>query len=231
MFDPHVDGTYAGILEFQGGVPDGGLQQEGIALFGTAFIDLHDCFIVRPRDLNFGVVGLSDGQYCARGKRAFTAGNGCPFDVTIESASISPADTPWILIGPTLPIIVGQGASSPRFDIGFGPITQPGAYLATMTLSVQGESQNAEEGIYLETTVPTPPTWTDRFTGSALFLSRQFPLSGTPVVSSLVVSLNAAQLAANDWSYNDIANTIVLGDAVVLEKSDVLSVSYWPECS
>ncbi len=226
-FDPQAITGYMGALYFEAGDPQGTLQPVIVQLVGQGSIAGGSCFVL-PTQLSFGVVGVSNGQYCASGKRKVVFTSGCPFDVTIESATIVPADSPWSLSGWTFPLVIKANQAAPALLITFRPPEQPGTYSAT--LQVQTDLQAAPYSYTFSATVATPNTQTDTFTGAALFYSRQFPLEGNPVPSSLAVTLNGAALPATDWSYNGFANTVVLGADVALQPSDVLAISYWLTC-
>jgi hypothetical protein len=225
-FAPLAIASYVGALMFEAGDPNGVLNNETVTLIGEGSVALKSCFVV-PSGASFPTVGMSNGQFCSTGKRSVVAVNGCPFSVTVESATIVPAESPFRVIDPSFPLVVDPTAGPP-FLIGFDGTASPGTYFAT--LAIQTDLQTDPYVVALQGTIWTPPTYTDTFTGQALFLNRQFPLSATPVASSIAVSLNGTALSGGDWSYDDLANTVVLGSDVTLQSSDILSISYWLSC-
>ena len=64
-FFPQQPGSYAGVVGFTISDPDGPNVRVPLVRRRAAT----SCFLVKPADLNFGVVGLSNGQYCAKGKK------------------------------------------------------------------------------------------------------------------------------------------------------------------
>ena len=52
------------------------------------------CFLVQPAELNYGTVGISNGQFCSNGKRKFVGVNGCAQSVTIQSTSLEAVPLP-----------------------------------------------------------------------------------------------------------------------------------------
>jgi hypothetical protein len=225
-FTPLQAGDYRAALDFT--LPSG--LGQGLPLSGQGYFDndTNSCFSGGPANRNVGVVGVANGQYCSHGRYKWVGVNSCYVEVTIESVTFVPADSPWTLITPTVPVTVQPGQASPPFLFSLMIPGQPGSY--TATLVVQTDLRTDPFKFDFTGTVATPNTQTDTFTGDALFLSRQFPLDGTPVPSSLAVSLDGVALPADVWSYNDLANTVVLADTVALQASDTLVISYWISC-
>jgi hypothetical protein len=226
-FDPTQLRSYSGLLAFSVGEPDGGLLHEGVPLSGIGSVAVKSCFSL-PLSLDFGTVGVSDGQFCSFGKKEVVAINGCPFAVTIDSMAIEPSDSPFVFSPPAFPIVVAADSTSFPFLIGFRDSGPPGDVSAT--LLVQTDLQSAPFTFALHGTVSPPATQTDTFTGDLLSLGNQFPLTGNPIPSSISVSLNDFPLPAASWSYDQSRNVIVISDAITFRLSDVLRVSYWLSC-
>jgi hypothetical protein len=227
-FSPRAIGTFSGAMQFELVDPDGGALEERVPMSGTGSVVGSSCFVILPKDLSFGTVGVSNGQYCATGKRKLIAINGCPMTVTIESMNIVPADSPFVLSSPTVFPIVVSPDSTASIVFGFRENGAPGNHSAT--LLIQTDLREVPFSLTLYGTIPTPSTQTDSFTGEILTLDHQYPLNGNPVPSSIAVSLNDAPLPASDWSYDSVSNVVAVSDAVSFRLSDMLRISYWLSC-
>ena len=102
-FAPQQSGSYAGTVGFTISDPDG--PSVRVPLSGAAG---NSCFLVKPTEVNFGVVGLSNGQYCSTGKKNFVGVNGCATPVTITGVTLSTGTSasPFAIIAETVPVTV-----------------------------------------------------------------------------------------------------------------------------
>ncbi len=159
-FQPQQTGSYGGTVGFGISDPDGPNVQVPLAGKGG-----DSCFIVKPADVNFGVVGLSAGQYCSTGKKTFVGVNGCATPVTITGLTLSTGTSasPFAILAETIPVTVQAGSSSPPFQVGFKP-TASGSYYSSA--QVQTDLQQTSFGVFFQGTAATGDTQTDEFTGS-----------------------------------------------------------------
>ncbi len=158
-FSPQSAGNFTGTVTFGISDPDGPVVH--VPLAGTGG---NSCFLVKPSEVNFGVVGLSNGQYCQTGKKNFVGVNGCATPVTITGLALSTGTTasPFALIAGSTPVVVQAGGSSPPFEVGFKP-TASGSYYGSA--QVQTDLQQASFGVFFEGTAATGDSQTDHFVG------------------------------------------------------------------
>jgi len=159
-FTPLLGGGYSGVAGFTISDPDA--PSFRVPLSGSAGVS---CFTLKPQNLNFGIVGLSNGQYCSKGKKSFVGVNGCLGAVTIKgvSAPSGGSASPFAFIQePTLPVTVNAGQSSAPFEVGFKPTASGGYYESAQ---VQTDLQTAPFGVFFEGTAASGSTAVDHFTG------------------------------------------------------------------
>jgi hypothetical protein len=239
-FAPQAVGCYGGFLAFPAdrvGVALGGAQL--IPITGeVAVTSAPSCFVFAPAGGadscgGWGTVGMSNGQFCARAKRKVVALNECTQPVTIESATLTPASGGFSVISPgVFPEVVAAGETSVPFVLGFsgGELDTSYAYFGAV-LSLQTDVRAEPFQIaFGSATTAHGSAQSDTFTGSEL-VGLQLPLSGTPDPRSFNVALDGVSLPASDWSYDAIANVLVLSGSLAPQSSDVLTVSYFLICN
>jgi hypothetical protein len=158
-FAPAQSGDYTGAVGFTISDPDG--PEVRIPLSGTGG---ESCFLVRPTNIRFGVVGLSDGQYCSRDTKQFVGVNGCEAPVVIEAVTLTTGTSspPFGLLTSMVPVTVPAGSSSAPFTVGFRP-TAPGAYYGSA--GVQTDLETGPFGIFFSGSAIAGSTQTDVFNG------------------------------------------------------------------
>ncbi len=157
-FAPDVGGSYSGTVGFT--ISDPARPSVRVPLSGTG---TESCFLLKPSELNFGVVGLSAGHYCVSSERSITAVNGCATPVNVTAITWSSA-SPFSLTNTiAFPLTLQPGASSSPLLIGFAP-TAAGTYFAGA--QVQTDLDSASFGLFLRGSASTSNTQTDTFSGS-----------------------------------------------------------------
>jgi hypothetical protein len=156
-FSPQTAGRYAGAVGFTISDPDA--PNIRVPLTGSGG---NSCFLVKPPQLSFGVVGLSNGQYCSTGKASFAGVNGCATPVAITGITW-PSLPSFGVIAATVPVTVPAGTSSPPFELSFKP-TAPGAYFGAA--QVHTDLQTGSFGVFFEGTAAVGSTQTDRLFGT-----------------------------------------------------------------
>ena len=122
------------------------------------------CFAVKPAELAFGVVGLSNGQYCSKGKKTFVGVNSCASDVTVQAVTLATTSdaSPFALLSAMVPIKVGPGETTPPFEVGFKPLV-PGSYYGSA--QVQTDLQQTSFGVFFSGSAAQGNQNTDTFQG------------------------------------------------------------------
>ncbi len=109
-------GSYTGAVTFHissGALPDQIVPLNAIAGYG--------CITFQPVSLDFGTVGLSNGQLCRAKRGSVVAVNGCTQDVNLTGIHV---DAPFAVTAtPPLPLHIAQGTSSPPLQLTFEPVT------------------------------------------------------------------------------------------------------------
>jgi hypothetical protein len=159
-FAPTTPDDFSGVVGFSISDPDGPYVR--VPLAGTG---ANSCFLIKPAELNFGVVGLSNGQYCAKAKKSFVGINGCTTPVTITAVTLSTgtSTSPFAFITETVPVTVGAGQTSAPFLLGFKP-TAAGSYYSSA--QVQTDLSQNSFGVFFQGTAAPGDTQTDRFAGT-----------------------------------------------------------------
>jgi hypothetical protein len=180
-FSPQVDGEYAGTLDFS--IDDPSAPIVTIVLAGVGYAK---CVVFEPVNLDFGVVGLTNGQYCANGKRKFVGINGCDEPVQITSVTLHEHyDAFALLSAPSLPLTIPAGSTSAPFEVGFAP-QDAGNFVGTIL--VQTDAQATAFGVYMQGSAVTGSMQTD------VFNTEPVPNFFAPSVDVLFV-LNTSQSA------------------------------------
>jgi hypothetical protein len=157
-FAPSIEGSFSGQVAFTISDPDAPTVVVPLSGVGGT-----SCFIVKPVELNFGVVGLSNGQYCAKGKKSFVGINACAGEVTIQAVNQdNTVDSPFALLNDDVPVTVEPGGTSPPFEVGFKPIT-PGSYYGSA--QVQTDLQPTSLGVFFSGSAAVGSQNTDTFEG------------------------------------------------------------------
>jgi hypothetical protein len=139
-FTPQQTGSYSGTVEFT--VSDPTAPHQAVNLSGDCG---NSCFALRPTDLDFGTVGLSNGQFCATETRQLVGINDCTQAVTIQSATLA-GSSAYSFIAGQMPLTVPQGATSMPIEIGFKPIAS-GSYDATVLLQTDLQTNPFGAGV------------------------------------------------------------------------------------
>jgi hypothetical protein len=164
---------------------------------------------------------MGEGRVCDNGKQAFVAVNGCAEPVTIQSASTS-SGSAIFSVPDSAAQVVAQGTLSAPIEVDFVP-TSVGMF--TGTVSVQTDLQSSPFSLPLSGSGANAELEADSFTFSS---STLFPLSATPLPSSVQVSVNGVLLLPSDWSLDK--NVLTIDSTVVLSPGDSIEVSYL-ECA
>jgi hypothetical protein len=220
-FSPAQVGPYQGSVQFT--INDPQQPNVSVSLYG---VGENSCPLVQPAELNFGTVGISNGQYCANGKKKFVVVNGCAVPTSVSSVAVESDGAFFLVSAPALPTNVPQGGTSDVFVVGFKP-TDAGTYLGAVTVYIDnwpepfsvGLSGTAAAGMDLSG--PKPPD-TFQFTGSYTFT-----LSNQPDPTSIAVSVNETPLSSLDWSYDATTNSVTIdSEFVTLLPDNVIVVAY-----
>ena len=115
-FAPQQTGSYSGAVQFTISDPTAPHQSVNLSGVGGS-----SCFLVSPALLDYGTVGISNGQFCANGKRKFVGVNGCAQSVTIQSATMAAGGGVYSFLSEQAPQVVAQGGTSTPFVVGFKP--------------------------------------------------------------------------------------------------------------
>jgi hypothetical protein len=230
-FAPQAVGCYGGFLAFPADRAGIALGAQSIFLTGVGQAQSTSCLEVPQGFCQW----RGDGQHCATGKRRFSVINNCQGTLTIDSVTLVPADAGFRVVGATIPESIPAGQSSNPIELSFGASGAQDSYVGA-TVVMDGYIVELET--FFETGVAVAlggatfhgDVQTDTFTGQELVSANQVPLSGTPAPGSLNVMLDGNSLATSDWSYDSAANTVVLSSSLDLQRSDVLTVSYWLTC-
>ncbi len=180
------------------------------------------CFLVMPSELNFGTVGISNGQ-CANAKRKFVAVNGCTYAVDITSVTLADGGAFSLFELPSLPLEVAGGQTSVPFEVQFRP-KDAGTY--TATVYVQTDERMDPLGVYVTGTAvggsdENPP---DMFTFEGSYI---FVLSEGGPLDEMGVSVDGTMLPPNDWSYDPLTLTLVIDSTLVtLHTGDLIAVTF-----
>jgi hypothetical protein len=212
-----VSSVYAGLQK----IPLGG---EGSQANDTCFsLPSTHCWV------DFGVVGISDGQYCVGAKLKFVGINGCSTPVTVEALTLTPADGGITLWGFDVPVVIAPGSTTSPFTVGFRDRPYDSVLMATISIQtdLQPEPFLVAFGNFSQT---HGSTQTDTFTGDVLLGGNAFPLSGNPDPTSLALALDGNALSDAGWSYNSMANDVIVNSPSTFQASDVLTISYWLAC-
>jgi hypothetical protein len=156
QFLPPQSGSYSGSVQFT--ISDPAAPHHTVNLTGEGG---NSCFLIQPAELNFGTVGVSNGQFCANGKKKFVGINSCAQAVTITSVTIQGSNA-FTMVSSQVPQTVGQGATSLPFVIGFKPQAQ-GTFDGNVL--VQTDLQTTPLGIGLAGQAVNGNSQLDKFTG------------------------------------------------------------------
>jgi hypothetical protein len=115
-FLPPQTGSYSGAVQFT--ISDPSAPHQTVNLSGVGG---NSCFLISPALLDYGTVGISNGQFCANGKRKFVGVNGCAQAVTIQSATMEAGGSVYSFLSAQAPQVVAQGGTSTPFVVGFKP--------------------------------------------------------------------------------------------------------------
>jgi hypothetical protein len=219
-FSPSEVGKYQGFVEFTVNDP----QQPNVSV-SLSGIGESTCPLVQPQELNFGVVGISNGQLCSKGKKKFVVVNGCAAPSSVLSVDIESGGAFLLLSGPSLPSVVPQGQTSDPFVVGFQP-SAAGSY--TGTIHVWTDARPEPYAVWLSGSAvagmnlgPLPPD-TFSFAGSYTFT-----LSNQPDPTTLAVSVNDTPLSSLDWSYDATTNSVTIdSEFVTLLPGNVIVIAY-----
>ncbi len=228
-FAPTQAGCFGGLLAYPAGKVNIALGAQLIPVTGIGYIAPSSSCVGLPWMECMGGIGTSNGQFCANGKRKFVFVNDCQRAITIESEVVALPDAGFSVISGWVPQTVNPGDTSAPFEMGMACNAEPDGYCEA-TLEIQTDFQADPFEIFLGERSSVPGSQTDTFTGDSLLRSSQLPLSGTPDPSSFNVTLDGNALSATDWSYNALANTLILASPVTLQASDVVNVTYWLVC-
>ncbi len=157
QFTPRQIGSYTGAVDFTISNPASPHQTVDLAGVGG-----NSCFLLQPSELDFGTVGLSNGQFCANGKRKFVGVNGCGQAVTVQSLTLDSAGGAYSLVSDSVPQTVAQGSTSAPFEVGFAP-TSAGNFSGSVL--VQTDLQSTPFGVGLTGTAVNGDKQTDKFQG------------------------------------------------------------------
>jgi len=166
-FAPQQTGSYSGAVQFT--ISDPTAPHQTVNLSGVGG---NSCFLISPALLDYGTVGISNGQFCANGKRKFVGVNGCAQAVTIQSATMGAGGGVYSFLSEDVPQVVAQGGTSTPFVVGFKP-ESAGTYTG---------------GALIQTDLQTTPFGAG-FTGSAVNGNKQTDhfIGHTPQVDVLWV--------------------------------------------
>jgi hypothetical protein len=156
QFAPKQSGSYSGSVRFTISDPTAPYQTVNLSGVGG-----NSCFLIQPAELDFGTVGVSNGQFCSNGKKKFVGINSCAQPVTIQSATVggSPA---FVFVSETTPQVVAQGATSTPFVVGFKPMMQG---TSDGNVLVQTDLQTTPFGVGLAGSAVNGNTQLDKFAG------------------------------------------------------------------
>jgi hypothetical protein len=146
-------GNYAGAVSFH--ISDPGAPNQSVPLAGVV---ADSCLTLTPSSLEFGTVGLSDGQLCQQGRRSFIANSACASDVQITGVTATPPFTTPAL--PPLPLTFRAGQASPPLEIGFAP-SASGSFFGTV--AVQTSLGRLPFDVFLHGTAIDSPQQVDNF--------------------------------------------------------------------
>ncbi len=214
LFAPTEPGNFSGAVNY---TVNGTVQSISFSAWGTDDY----CFLLMPMSIDFGTVGMGDGQVCENGKQTFVGVNGCAQAVMIQSATVSSGGAIFSLPD-SVAQVVAQGGTSAPIEVDFVP-TSTGMF--TGTVSVQTDLQSRPFSLTLSGSGADAQMETDSFTFSS---STLFPLSATPLPSSVQVTVNGALLSPSDWSLDK--DVLTIDSTVVLNPGDFIEVSYL-ECA
>ncbi len=156
-FTPTQTGSYTGTVQFTISDPSAPHQTVDLSGVGGA-----SCFLINPVELDYGTVGISNGQFCANGKRKFVGVNGCAQSVTITGVTMEAGGGVYSFITEQVPQTVQQGGTSTPFEVGFKPL---GAGTFTGTVLVQTDLQTTPFGVGLSGSAVNGNKQTDKFIG------------------------------------------------------------------
>ncbi len=156
-FTPPLQGAFSGRAAFT--VSDPAAPGVQVPLLGSA---ADNCFLVKPAELDFGVVGLSNGQFCSSVHRSFVGVNGCTTNVNLTTLTLASAVSPFVVVSDVLPATIAPGQTSPPFEIGFTP-SAAGSYAGAAML--QTDLQAVPFGVFFQGGALDGTQQTDRFQG------------------------------------------------------------------
>jgi hypothetical protein len=156
-FAPQQTGSYSGSVQFT--ISDPSAPHQSVNLTGVGG---NSCFLISPALLDYGTVGISNGQFCANGKRKFVGVNGCAQSVTIQSVTMEAGGGVYTLLSGSGNQVVPQGGTSTPFVVGFKP-TAAGTF--TGGALVQTDLQAAPFGAGFTGAAVNGDKQTDHFIG------------------------------------------------------------------
>jgi hypothetical protein len=238
-FTPEESGSYSGSVQFS--ISDPVAPQQTVDLSGVGGTS---CFLLEPSLLDFGTVGISNGQFCNHGeKKKFVGVNGCAQAVTITLVTLE-AMEPFSLVSESLPQTVAPGDTSAPFVVGFEQTEAAGTF--SSELPVQTDLQPTPFGVQLQGTVINGNLLIDMFAGGPA----SFPLSGTPDPTTITVYVDGPPPAqtpdggqsgvlippttpagGTNWTYDSPSNSLVPDPLNLdLATTDTLYVEYTLVC-
>jgi hypothetical protein len=238
-FSPVSAGAYTGSVQFT--LNDPAAPQQTVTLSGSQGTS---CFKLQPEAIDFGTIGMSNGQLCASAKRNVVGVNGCSQPVTITGVTLQ-TDGAYVLLVDSLPQTVPAGGSSTPFEIGFKP-QAAGTYSAGILL--QTDLQPTAFGAQLSGTAVDGNMQTDMFSGGPA----AFPLSGTPdpvtiqlyvdgpppdqtppgQSSGVLIPATDASSGAVNWTYDSADNSVVPDPMnLSLASTDTVYIEYTLVCN
>jgi hypothetical protein len=156
-FAPQQTGSYSGAVQFT--ISDPSSPHQSVNLTGVGG---NSCFLISPALLDYGTVGISNGQFCANGKRKFVGVNGCAQSVTIQSVTMETGGGVFSLLSGSGNQVVPQGGTSTPFVVGFKP-NAAGTY--TGGALVQTDLQSTPYGAGFTGAAINGSVQTDKFAG------------------------------------------------------------------
>ena len=212
-FLPQQTGNFSGAVLFT--ISDPSAPQQRVNLSGVGG---NSCFLISPQALDFGTVGISNGQFCSNAKRKFVGVNGCAKSVTIQSVTLETGDDVFSFLSETVPETVTAGQTSSPFEVGFKP-QMAGTY--TGSAAVATDLQATSFGVGFSGTAVAANPYTDVFAGGAT----AFPLSGIPDPTSIVLYVDGPPPGqsgttgveippgdpggATNWTYDAPSNAVI----------------------